>query len=159
MQTFAWKQRKAYHEGNLSQEQIALFEQIPWWHWNLTKWDQRFDQLQGRNRPPHATEEKTLYTWWDDQLRRHKAGKLSEDQIKKLETLPFWEEGGVKNATWERRYAELAHRMERPSSTKEPRLYEWWRNQLSRCENDALMPEQLQKLESLPFWPFQATAK
>lgn len=98
------RQRYFYKKGKLSQERINLIEKIKGWTWNpksITKlliryekmWKTRFDELktylyENEGKYPRARDK--IGMWIRLQRDNYKNGKLTDDQIKQLETLPGW---------------------------------------------------------------------
>lgn len=88
--TWVRQQRRLYFKDKLHDDKIRRLEEIPWWTWaNLqNNWDTQYARVVSLHaKPDHGTE---LYNWVRTQQRAYKAGKLSENQIVKLESIEWW---------------------------------------------------------------------
>jgi len=97
------KQRDAYRRGKLSNSRYKLLSAIPGWEWEPnasleTIWDGHFSALlgfanrEGHSRvPPRFVEEDLrLGQWVGVQRTLYKNGKLPENRVQRLETVPNW---------------------------------------------------------------------
>lgn len=92
--------RYIYKKGNLSQDKIDFFNSLPGWSWDVKadQWKQGFEFLKkfvvrtGHARVPSTLIEEgfTLGTWVNTQRYTHSKGKLSQEKVKLLESLPAW---------------------------------------------------------------------
>ena len=150
------KQRMAYRQGKLSEQQIELLGQITWWVWDseLMRWEENYSALVKLNRLPRAAEEygeERLYNWVQScRKRRH---GLSPEQLSRLEALPFWTWNGVNHARWEEQFRSLADLGRKPRSSPthgEQGHYDFMRSCIRR--RDRLTEEQIERLESFDWW-------
>ena len=89
-------QRQSYRLGSLSAESIARLEALPGWCWRLyLSWEEQFVGLSiyvadhGRL-PAWST---SRGRWIRTQRAAYRAGRLSADQARRLESLPGWSWG------------------------------------------------------------------
>ena len=102
-----------------------------------------------------------LGQWAIEQRDNFKRGRLTSNQIARLEALPGWA-WNVTDALWEQNYADLRHHLDRHANTY-PRansrsrsgidLAEWVRRQ--RAAPDTLNTERRRRLEQLPGWSWK----
>jgi superfamily II DNA or RNA helicase len=93
-------QRVAHRRGTLSSERAALLTSVPGWHWqvNAERWEASFEILrvfverEGDARVPTDYTEAGLKLgqWVAVQRRSRRQGRLSADQIARLDALPDW---------------------------------------------------------------------
>ncbi len=89
-------QRRRYKQNKLSQKRIKLLEGLKGWVWNQydADWQVKFKELEqyaakfGNASPPYK--HPSLGMWVSTQRSKYKNEKLSNDQIKLLESLPGW---------------------------------------------------------------------
>lgn len=116
-------QRKKYRDGKLSENQIFHLERIGF-VWGrperrekpVSKWESQFSRLKeyiqehpsswknGCNIKPKI---RSLDNWLKYNRRKYKAGKLSDDQISRLESLGFQWAIEVQSDQWEAKFEEL----------------------------------------------------
>jgi len=111
------RQKESQKDNKLSKPRKNKLELINGWQWiNTNKviikktWNQRFNDLREwvsqNNRLPLKSssnqEERSLGVWCFNRKRNKQSGKLSKDQIKKLESLPGWKwiEEKTNDSTW-----------------------------------------------------------
>lgn len=75
-------QRSRYNSKQLSAQNIAVLETIPWWTWNASdaKWNAHFNELKD------SRNSKTL-SWLYRQRAVHKSGRMPEDRRSRLATI------------------------------------------------------------------------
>ncbi|MGN7780481.1 Helicase associated domain protein [Mycolicibacterium sp. 22603] len=93
-------QRVAYDRGTLSADRQQRLEMLPGWSWDplADAWEARYAQLAdyvaryGTSRVPQSSDddESVLGRWVQNQRNNFAAGKLSREQINRLEVLPDW---------------------------------------------------------------------
>lgn len=85
-------QRRAYRQGWLSTERIALLETLSGWRWCKPSWDEHYAELSGyvaeNGRLPRRSTK--LGYWIRTQQAAYGEARLSADQAGKLENLPGW---------------------------------------------------------------------
>lgn len=136
--------------GRLPESRLKLLETIPWWTWTLSvedRWHDNYQTVRGLSSCPKAGT--TEYSWVRQQRRRYHDGKLSEEQVKELESLPWWKWADLEK-NWLSKFEELSSNQEKPE--RGSRLYEWIRTQRKSYKTGKLSVERIQKLESLPDW-------
>lgn len=95
------QRKELYHEGHLSKEDVDFFESQPNWSWtgiNDQTWDygysmlERFSTNEGHAQVPSGfkMEGFNLATWVKGQRHAFKKGRLSDERIGKLQSLPKW---------------------------------------------------------------------
>ena len=159
-------QRYAYSKGKLSQEQIALLEQIGMsWQRDDSRFEEGFIHAKAYqeehgdllvNSSFVADDGFRLGAWIATQRTRYKAGKLNQDRIDRLEAL-----GMVWSRTdeqWETGLRELRQYQERYGTANAPYGYvtesgfnlgAWLGNQRSRRKAGKLSDERIQQLNAL----------
>lgn len=83
---------KQYRKGNLSPEQVAKLESIPWWSWGDTaanKWEANYTTLAALETPPENSYH-PMYQWMCIQQRRYKKSTVPPEQVAKLESISWW---------------------------------------------------------------------
>jgi hypothetical protein len=81
--------------AKLTDRQVELLSSVPGWAWFRTNrsWDESFNALAA-----HLAEHRALPTgqydplarWKRVQWRQHRTGRLTTEQIRRLESLPGW---------------------------------------------------------------------
>jgi hypothetical protein len=151
-------------KGTLTPDQIAQLEAIGF-HWEVRKslWEKNYAELVAYNEiNGHCNvpkEEGSFGSWCDTQRQFRRKGKLSSEQIARLDALGFcWNPFGD---AWEKKYAELVAYEKAngdcnpPSSTP---LRTWCDNIRAGRKKGELSPEQIARLDALGFcWDFIAT--
>ena len=97
-QLFNWlsNRRSDYKKGLLSETQIKSLEAIPCWSWDsyTEKWENGYLHLKENINPSKdyvAKDGFRLGDWAARQRRDYQLGKLSQERIQRLESLPNWE--------------------------------------------------------------------
>lgn len=152
-------QRKESSRNRLSQEQIQLLKQIGF-QWNSPRgsrhsWEDKFQKLKefqelhGHCKVPLKLD-RQLNSWVDAQRQANKQGRLSEERIKKLESL------GVQwiVKSWESKFKKLKEFKERHGHCNVPlhtekQLYRWVVDQRRAHKRGKLSAERVKKLEEL----------
>lgn len=85
-------QRRAYRQGRLSKERIALLETLSGWRWRKPSWDEHYAELsryvaESGRLPRRSTK---LSYWIRTQQAAYHESRLSADQICRLENLTGW---------------------------------------------------------------------
>lgn len=163
--------RNKYKLGKLPKEQVEkIMKAFPDWEWTplADGWDRNFEGLQrfiaqnGHARTIFTTiqDDLKIGVWVSNQKTRYKAGKLSLEQIEKLENShPTW--------TWtllDQQWAEFYELLQEykkqhghcnvgsKGQTKEERaLYEWVNTQRKRFKQDKLPEARKARLEAIGF--------
>ena len=160
--------RQAYKKGYLSETRIQRLEEVPGWSWDHLDavWELAFndllDFLQQNNhlRIPkgYKTESGTnLYTWLHIQRSNYKKNRLSQNRIKKLESLmPHWQ--WTVEESWHTFYEELMEYVDKYKTTKLPNdlrtsdgkyLRAWVQKQRKAYSNNSLPEDKVRLLEAL----------
>lgn len=93
------RQRVDRGKGQLTEQEIAKLSALPGWSWEpvSNRWDQRCAELatfadrHGHTTPSRDDEEhRSLAMWVEKQQRAQRAGRLSEDQVRRLSSIPGW---------------------------------------------------------------------
>ena len=103
---YLWRntQRYKYKRNELSQEQISLLEKIPNWNWEESGyrtevWNNTYEEyiqyMKDTGYKPliyNTTNlvERSFIKWIETQRKKYNANKMSEEKIKKLESIPNW---------------------------------------------------------------------
>ena len=163
------KQRSSYSGDNLSEERIARLEALPGWTWAAldSTWDANFAALEvfvkrerhARVPRDHLESEIRLGGWVVKQRSSYGRGKLTEERVARLETLPAWTWVPF-DSLWDASFAALAVFAEREGNTRVPnghlesgiRLGHWVGRQRSACSAGKLSNEHIAPLEALPGW-------
>jgi hypothetical protein len=100
LQSWINRQRTDYRNGKLNHDRICRLESVAGWVWSQLdeQFEQGFAQLDAfaaRNGPACATRSLTvngfkLGSWIASRRRDYNQGKLSEERIRRLESLPEW---------------------------------------------------------------------
>lgn len=84
-------QRSEYKKGKLSQEQIEKLESIPGWWWSQKKtWDENFQKLKDFVHENGRFPKRKEFRWSQEKRSQYKEGKLTQEKIQKLESIPGW---------------------------------------------------------------------
>jgi superfamily II DNA or RNA helicase/ribonuclease BN (tRNA processing enzyme) len=161
------RQKQNHRKGILSQERISKLESIPGWKWAEVKegtpetiWNSTLEEvekfIEEKGRLP--TQREPNGRWCDSQKQNHRKGKLSEDRISKLESIPGWKWAEVKEGTpetiWNSTFKEVEKFVEekgRLPTQREPNGM-WCLNQRQNHRKGKLSEERISKLESIPGW-------
>ena len=89
--------RSRYKKGSLSQYKIENLESLDGWTWDANEfaWEQKYNELQefveqhGHARPKYT--EGSLGKWVTKQRYKESVGDLSEDKVRRLESLSGWQ--------------------------------------------------------------------
>ena len=157
-------QRKNYKHDALPPDRIKRLEQLGFvWDQIVAAWEEMFaalleyKQAHGDcNVPTGWKDDPRLRTWCNNQRSDYKNGKLSPDQIKRLEQLGFvWYQLAV---AWEEMFAALIDYKQThgdcnvPNRWKgNPKLGRWCGTQAYNYKNGMLSPVRIKRLESLGF--------
>jgi superfamily II DNA or RNA helicase len=92
-QEYTWvrQQRRFHQDGKLEIEKVRLLDSIFWWEWSSLSgnWESKFVELSALpTRPERGSK---LYEWLRTQRKAFKAGRLSMERTKKLESISWWE--------------------------------------------------------------------
>ena len=86
-------QRRAYKNEKLSEDRIKKLDSLGNWHsLNDTKWDENYEIIKKfkEENKRFPTKSEPGGQWLINQRKVYKKGKLSEDRIKKLDSLGNW---------------------------------------------------------------------
>jgi ribosomal protein S18 len=154
---WCYKQRKHHRDGNLSRERVGLLDSVPGWYWGEnyeTKWKDNFEQfLKFVNENGGRFPEGPLSVWRENQRKVKKAGKLSQERIALLESIPGW--AWESHRAWEDRLAELREYVEKHMefpSQRDGSLGIWCNNQRTAKKRNGLSQDRAVLLETIPGW-------
>ncbi|WP_131804695.1 DEAD/DEAH box helicase [Mycobacteroides abscessus] len=158
--TWVTKQRKSFRAGTLSAERIKRLEALAGWSWDVisAQWEKMFVEV---SRHAHLRGNVTFpskdprQVWVSQQRTTHlRAGTLSLERIKRLESLPGWS-WDVISAQWEQRFAEVSRHAHLTGNvtfpSNDPRML-WVYTQRKSFQVNKLSAERIKRLESLPGW-------
>ncbi len=186
---WAMLQRRFYRNGELSPERIARLERLPGWSWEktpypkhspkiaqfqqrraATRWERHFAQMlgfverNGTSRMPigHVEDGFGLGGWVGHQRRLYQQGRLSKDQISRLERLPDWSWAPQQEA-WEHAYRLLQQYTKRTRNARVPRkhvedefeLGKWVGGQRLNYHRGNLKQDRIARLEALRGWTWR----
>ena len=168
----AWctNQRKEYRKGLLKQEKIEMIEALPDWSWDPLEddWDFCYQALkefviqQDNYTVPKKLKLANgvlLFSWLSNQKNRYKLGKITEDRIKMLESLPKWT-WNFFETQWQNTFDDVStyvkqHNKFPPNKfvgKSGKQLAEWIGSQRSNYRDGTIKPEAVKLLESIPGW-------
>lgn len=157
-------QRERFKTGQLSSERIQLLEQLNDWNWNprTDLWQLIFNSFAdwASTNNPNSVPGDAIFagasglSWTENQRTRYKTGKLSENQIFQLESIPGWTWDRT-GSRWSSNY-ETLQRLIGESSLEEVKLptalEEWIRTQRRRHRARKIPEHEIEKLESINGW-------
>ena len=193
-------QRRNRKNGKLSEDRVRGLGTIPGWFWEDEKmknaakvqpWPEWLEVLReyvaAEERLPT---EKTIWTrpadgqkwkigiWISSQRQARKKGKLSEDRIQELETIPgwFWESEKMKNMAKVQPWPEWLEVLReyvaaegclpsqktiwvRPVDGSKWKIGSWVRSQRSNRKNGKLLEDRVRELETVPGWIWEDKKK
>ncbi len=171
--TWVLHQRTDYRTRELSAERTAMIEEIPGWTWNTKtdRWEQGYAFLQRyAAREGHAKVPDTHYEdgfplghWRRHQRQLRDRGKLDPGRRARLEQVTGWT-WHIDDDRWDRAFAALQAYAEREGHARVPtkavidgvHLGSWVANQRTAYQKSRLMPGQVERLEHLPGWTWDA---
>jgi len=166
---WAASQRSIYRRGKLEQSRIKKLESLKGWEWNPreAEWNSAFSLVseyikrEGHARIPnkHRVRGVDVGTWVAAQRSAHRAGKLSEERIKQLETLKGWS-WDPKQEDWLRAYSLLVAYTRREGAATVPsthvekgfRLGQWVTSQQVLYRKGQISAEAEKRLNALDGW-------
>jgi predicted helicase len=161
--------KKAYKKDKLTEDKIKKLEILPFWYWknNIKYFDEPYIELKKwvneNNKMPsdYSTDkiEKRLGYWLQNRKKAYKKGKLTKDQIKKLEILPFWQ-WNINIKSFDESYTELKkwinenNKMPSYHSTDKIERYlgSWSSRRRVEYKKGKLSKDKIKKLEKLSLW-------
>ncbi|MDP3122562.1 DEAD/DEAH box helicase [Polynucleobacter sp.] len=172
---WASTQRVTYKEGGLSPDKIKKLESLPHWKWDFLsdKWNEFYEALiqLSQTTPPNSIKKGEVFkgleigSWLRNQRNSYKNGDLSEDRIKKLESIDgfTWK---VIDAKWDKNFNLLQELVRAtndqsfptPTAINESGLTNWILNQRSSYKKGTLSGERIQKLSKLNGWTWTSKA-
>ena len=168
-------QRTHYKQGKLSQRRARQLERLPGWTWDMVaeRWERglqlltEFAEREGHVRVPRdvMVEGFRFGRWVNNRRYLYREGRLSLDQIQKLESVVgwFWDPYG---AQWEEGYGYLQRFVDREGHSQmshEQRedgfaLGRWVIRQRAAKNKGRCSAERAARLESLPGWTWDSKA-
>ena len=159
------KQRQDYKEGKLSQDKIKLLENIKGWCWNPIEegWTVKAESCKKemkKNGNKYLSQKYidengyNLGSWVSSQMQQKKKGKLSEDKINLLESIPGWI---WEFPSWDDKWIKCYELLEiyYENNNKYPtigKLHSWIYIQRKCYNKNKLSKEKIELLEKLPEW-------
>jgi superfamily II DNA or RNA helicase len=157
-------QRERHQNGQLSSERVRLLEQLSDWMWNpkTDLWQVIFNEFSkwAESNNPNTVSPEVEFggasgrSWTDNQRTRYRTGKLTEDQISQLQSIPGWSWHRT-GSRWNSNF-ETLRRLVGESSLEDTNLTadieEWIRTQRRRQRAGRIPKDEQQKLESLKGW-------
>jgi hypothetical protein len=150
---WAHNQKVLYRAGRMLEHRIQLLESLPHWTWGRTwtsQWMNRFEEVKAFGRAPQRRSEDALYTWAKKQRSDYAKENLSDEQIRLLESLPWWSWNSQKEDRWWERYHEIRNLASRPRSGTPD--YVWIRGQLDLYRRGRLEIHRQDWLDAIPWW-------
>jgi len=158
-------QRADYNEGTLSEDRIKHLTNIGF-KWRLKQrlpWEERFTALEEYKQtygnclvPYPYMENKQLGSWVQGQRKNYKDGRLSEEQINRLENIGFvWD---IYDFAWQEMFEALKEYREEHGDCNVPldwsennQLADWVNAQCARYKSRNLSKERIERLEDIGF--------
>lgn len=169
-------QRRRVTHGRLSVVRRHRLESLPGWAWNAVdaRWETNFAALtayaneHGHAYPPrsHTTDGINLNQWVIGLRRPGRREKLTDERIKRLESLPGWTWHPRQTSTWEPSFAALADYAATHGHTTPPLdlvtddgipLGAWVAEMRQPSRSHKLAHSRRRRLESLPGWTWTPT--
>jgi hypothetical protein len=171
--TWVSVQRRRYFLKTITDQQVQLLERLKKWSWNPIEddWQESFAQLKtftdkspGRSPQRHNPGEDELSQWVGVQRSAFKAGKITTQRIKLLESIPGWlweaRNDQIRLDAWEESFAALQDHLARGGTLKIAKnvrvdgisLSSWISIQRKAFQKSRLELPQINALESLPGW-------
>ena len=151
-------QRKALKSKSISKARINLLEKINFvWDVYEHQWNQNYEKLQSYFQTNgHSSisknEDNLLSSWRKNQVNKYNNGKLSQEQINKLEKIKFiWD---TKEDLWDNNYQKLKELYNTEGYTKvscQTDLIYWQSRQRKLYKEGKLTKEKIDKLEKINF--------
>ncbi len=163
------EQRQAYREGTLDPGRARRLAELPGWAWRAWAlgWERGFDRLlefarqHGHVRVPrdYSVEGFPLGAWVSRQRKARKLSRLSDEQVRFLDSLPGWT-WDTKVSQWDESFDRLAAYMRKEGRIptllhREPdgsALGQWVGVQRKNFRRGVFDPDRASRLESLPGW-------
>ena len=171
---WASNRRAEYRRGQLPLPQAERLDGLRGWSWHLrdSAWEEGFLRLEAfANREKHCLVPAShiengfkLGNWVTSQRSSHPKGRLPSDRVERLESLPGWSWDAL-DAKWDEAFSILARFADRESHSRVPgshseehfQLGTWVTSQ--RTKRSRLLPDQVERLESLPGWSWDPQAE
>ncbi|MGW0327774.1 Helicase associated domain protein [Nocardia sp. NPDC003183] len=165
-------QRRTHADGTLSADRLSRLEALPGWSWDpiADQWEEGFTHLTdfvqqtGHARVPGPYVDPTGFSlgiWAGTQRNRYAKGRITEEQEKRLDTLPGWSWDTLTDQ-WEDGFARLTAFIEQYGHSRVPQKYldqagyrlgGWVATQRQRYAKGSLAPARANRLEKAsPDW-------
>lgn len=166
---WAGEQRNRHRRGELDAPRVSRLESLPGWSWDphSDSWEHHFQALlrfvdrDGHAEVPtgHFEDDLPLSAWVIRHRQEYKAGRVRQDRVRRLETLPGWT-WDVLESRWQENYARLVAYAAREGHLQVPggyiedghRLGSWVLAQRRAGRAGALPPARHEQLQSTPGW-------
>ena len=148
---FVAAMRYRYKLKKLTSERITRLEAIPWWKW------QTRNSFEGLCREVAALEAEPvygsrLYQWVWRTRTRYAKGELIPEEIKLVETIPWWTWQSGTDTLWRKNYKTVARLPEPPVHSENPKAYKFVYAQRNKYKSGKLSAEQIKLFEEIPWW-------
>jgi superfamily II DNA or RNA helicase len=171
--TWVAVQRRRYVQKSISIEQVKLLESLTNWSWDPINddWKDSYNQLQqftltnpGRFPQKRNEGEHELANWVGVQRTAYKTGKITDERIKLLESIPGWLWEARNDRTlrdaWNESFAALKKHLGNGGTLKIAKnirvdgiaISSWVSIQRKMFQSAKLSKYQIDQLESLPGW-------
>lgn len=170
------KQRSRYRSGTLEAGRAARLASLPGWTWSphSSVWEASFAALlefvniHGHSAPPqaHKINDISLGTWVSKQRSDHKKGRLTAEDISRLESLPGWTWDAL-IGSWNQCFSALVRYTNETGSAAPLSALEfdgiqlgaWVKSQRSLYNKGNLEPDKIAQLESLSGWTWNPSSE
>jgi hypothetical protein len=148
---FVMAMRGRYRLGKLSRDRIALLEAIPWWTWrSRSSFEELCQEAASLDEEPDAGSRLGQWVWRTRD--RFGKGKLSEEEIRQVESIPWWSWKPPSETTWDRNYEMLAALPAPPQHREQPKEYKFAYAQRAKYKAGKLTPVQAALFEKIGWW-------
>jgi hypothetical protein len=162
-------QRGKHRAGTLSEGRTKRLEGLSQWSWNPRNetWEDALCLLRKivertgsvRIAESHVEEGLNTANWIGSRRIEYRKGKLSQERISQLESLPGWT-WDPHSELWEQGFASLSKYVEFHGTSQVPathvedefRLGSWVNTQRTKHRSGKLAPDRVERLEALPSW-------
>ena len=171
--------QRLYFHNQIEASVLNELNELPGWNWSWTDWDEKIYQLyEYYLENQHYPDSGPLGEWIEVLNSQYFNAKLDEKQFSKISFLPNWEWNQDFNLekkpkhiiralmNWNRCYTAILSFLDEhdrlpfgQETFQGINLGEWIRTQRQRKRSKAILQDQIQKLESLPNWTWNAYDK
>ena len=162
------QQKKHFKKNKLSEERKNKLKQLNYWKkWckkKILSWDEMFSLcLEYEQNGSHITQ-RTNYkdlnigSWLHNQKTNYNKNKLSEERMKKMCKLNYWNDWINKKIWWDKKislcleYENLGYKISKKTKYKGVNIGTWINRQKINYKNQKLSEERQNKLNQLKYW-------